>query len=159
MHNERKRDGERERELARERDREKRQGRGRGTEKEDLEHLSVFFSFEWKKGSWFCVSSLDSEFIFLLFIRLVQKKEAGAEMASATPAVASETTPTTTTETPPPPVAGNNIFLFLLLLLLPAAPFFDRMHTMSLFAFVIFAARPGSCAGSGVFVVAGKRRF
>jgi hypothetical protein len=48
---------------------------------------------------------LDSEFIFLLFIRLVKKKEAGAEMASATPAVASETTPTTTTETPPPPVA------------------------------------------------------
>jgi hypothetical protein len=41
----------------------------------------------------------------LLFIRLVKKKEAGAEMASATPAVASETTPTTTTETPPPPVA------------------------------------------------------
>jgi hypothetical protein len=49
---------------------------------------------------------LDSEFIFLLFIRLVKKKEAGAEMASATPAVASETTPTTTTtETPPSPVA------------------------------------------------------
>ncbi len=97
----------------------------------------------------------------MLFIRLVKKKEAGAEMASATPAVASETTPTTTTETPPPPVAGNNIFLFLLLLLLllPAAPFFGRMHTMSLFAFVIFAAGPGSYAGSGAFIVAGKRRF
>lgn len=48
---------------------------------------------------------LDSEFIFFLFIRLVKKKEAGAEMASATPAVASEATPTTTTETLPPPVA------------------------------------------------------
>ncbi len=85
-------------------------------------------------------------------------------MASATPAVASETTPTTTTtttETPPFPVAGNNIFLFLLLLLLllPAAPFFDRLHTMSLLALVIFAAGPGSCAGSAVFIVAGTRRF
>jgi hypothetical protein len=102
---------------------------------------------------------LYSEFIVLLFIRLVKKKEAGAEMASATPAVASETTPTTTTtDTPPPPVAGNNIFLFLLLLL-PAAPSFDRMHTMSLLALVIFAAGPGSCAGSAVFIAAGRRRF
>jgi ribosomal protein S17E len=56
---------EEERERARERDREKRQGRGRGTEKEDLEHLSVFISLSgrreadfafllWTRSSYFC---------------------------------------------------------------------------------------------------------
>ncbi len=65
MHNERERDGERERERARERETERRDRGGEEGRREDLEHLSVFFSLSgrreadfafllWTRSSYFC---------------------------------------------------------------------------------------------------------